>query len=327
MRRELEIILTVQEDNDVLIIGESHTDNTARQVLINHMDLLVDKSLSRPVVVLMEHFGDIRRVPNYQTMSIETIQIAREIDKSMVDKKLTTKMKDSLLTCSAYGLEVNRQYLNLAEACVQNGIRFGGAETEKTHFSSGFVNYKDRLVHGDEAFSDSVSRQFKNAALKNKPFVVLVCGTAHVLGVKKLLSEQNLHTFATNIVQGTEKHDLYKTNCSFNEVAGLSINPVVADYADSHQCQFDLLCQVTPAELTAIDDMAETFGEKDILDLPSDDKKNLLTSDEISSRSANIMTEKTVPAGNFDTFKRQYKKLIRAEDEKDLDSKINKGLK
>ncbi|MGB6976063.1 MAG: hypothetical protein WBE18_01190 [Gammaproteobacteria bacterium] len=107
-----------------ILIAEGHLEKTAKDLLIDNMDLFLDpeKTGGRKVVIVLEHLS-VRKLP--------------EIDAAIAQRKFTKALKNTFDWLTYCVIEENINKLTkLAAMAICNGISVIGAENEKTNYSS-----------------------------------------------------------------------------------------------------------------------------------------------------------------------------------------------
>lgn len=234
-RNELEKIL-LNNAVDVLIVGEQHNDDLARQCIIQNIDLIAEQSKTRPIVVLMEHLGEKKSRYFSRDNSWKPIDVKNEVKLSLENSQLSEPLETALEACSFWG----KQYAQLAKICIKNGIEIGGAETDITNNRSAFSDYQDRLVSGDEAFTEAVNSRVNSV---DKPLVILLCGIAHTFGVKSKLVDKGIIVIAAAVTLTTTGKSSYLFNCTNNEIL-VGTSPLIKNHTDQFDIQIDLMCKI-----------------------------------------------------------------------------------
>lgn len=241
-RKNLEDLLENPE-TEVIVLGENHHDNAARELLINNVDLLQDKDLTqqREVIVLMEHLPektalDLQEEGKFSSEKIdrEEIDIQKTVQESLERKALAPSLEHLILTMTMYP-DANKEYANVAKVLIKNGVRIGGAENEFSGNSSFASNFLVRIKNGDRAFTESVSRRYVEAENKSekKPIIILVCGTEHSFGVKALLANKGIHAYAWSIFSADKnKEPSDKTDCSITSLP--PTGPNIVEYIQNN---------------------------------------------------------------------------------------------
>lgn len=173
MKSNREILSELLSDKSIkkILIGEAHIDHTPKDLLLDNMDLFIDKSVikGRNVKILLE-FVNAQIIKKYKDIILELISS----DTQEADKAIDLLIDKCIFPPESRCYATADKIMNLIKTALHYGIEIDGVEP--TTFSNISINKRIELFNTETS-------KYINQSSTDDDIVILLAGSTHIVDI------------------------------------------------------------------------------------------------------------------------------------------------